>query len=79
MYPNPAEDLMHLYFEQAHHEPLWLSIYDLSGQLMRIQEIPAGTRLHSTNLQDLKHGMYIIEVRRHDRKIVLYRNRLLTY
>jgi len=79
IFPNPATDLVHVRFDDILSEPLWLQIYDFSGRIVHIEEIPAGIQLHSSYLQELNSGLYIIGILNRDRTRTICHKKLLFY
>ncbi|MFC2116455.1 T9SS type A sorting domain-containing protein [Bacteroidota bacterium] len=79
IYPNPARDLVNIQFGGTITESLWLFIHDFSGRLIRMEEIPYGTDIHSISMADKKPGMYILEFLDLNQTQVIHRKKLLLY
>ena len=63
IYPNPSSGLVNLYWSNLNIEGLTLTIYDLAGKPVRkIQIEPEVTEIQ-INIEDLKHGMYLFELK----------------
>ena len=79
IYPNPARDLVNVYFEESPREEMRFTLYDLSGKMVITDVIEQWQQLFTRTLGDLEQGMYILEIRSKDRRRVLYRDKLLHY
>jgi hypothetical protein len=79
IYPNPARDLVNVYFEESPMDEMFFTLYDLSGKKVISDIIEPWQQLFTRSIGDIEQGMYIIEIRSSDRKRVLYRDKLLHY
>jgi len=62
IYPNPAQKVVHLEFEQSQNSESSYKIKSLTGKTIRENTIPAYSKSHSINLEGLSTGIYFIEV-----------------
>jgi PKD repeat protein len=79
IYPNPARELVNVYFEESPGEDMRFTLYDLSGKMVITDVIEPWQQHFTRTLGDLDQGLYILEIRSKDRRQVLYRNKLLHY
>jgi hypothetical protein len=79
IYPNPARELVNVYFEESPREEMRFTLYDLSGKMVITDVIEPWEQLFTRTLSDLEQGLYIVEIRSKDRRRVLYRDKLLHY
>ena len=62
-YPNPASDLIYIEFDIPYNSNIDISLYDISGQLVKQLingEIATGKNLISFSLKPLRKGIYFI-------------------
>jgi len=62
IYPNPARDLVTLTYEDALETVSDVRITDMTGKLVQMHKIGAGTQEHTIDVSSLSPGTYIIEV-----------------
>ena len=79
IYPNPARELLNVYFEESPREDLRFTLYDLSGKMVITDVIQSWQQHFTRTLGDVEQGMYILEIRTWDKRKVLYRDKLLHY
>ncbi|KPL23959.1 MAG: hypothetical protein AMS23_06095 [Bacteroides sp. SM1_62] len=79
IYPNPARDLVNVYFEKSPTEEMQFTLYDLSGKMVITDVIEPWQQQFIRSLGDVEQGLYIVEIRTRDRRRVLYRDKLLHY
>ncbi len=79
MYPNPARELVNVYFEESSTGKMRFTLYDLSGKMVITDVIEPWQQQFTRTLDDLEQGMYIVEIRSWDKRKVLYRDKLLHY
>jgi hypothetical protein len=79
IYPNPARDIVNVYFEELPLEEMQFTLYDLSGKMVISDVIESWQQQFTVSLGDLEQGMYIVEIRSRDRRQVLHRDKLLHY
>ena len=79
LYPNPARELVNVYFEESPGEEMRFNLYDLSGKIVITDIIGPWQQQFTRSLGDLEQGIYIVEIRSRDRRRVLYRDKLLHY
>lgn len=60
IYPNPNDGRVYLNFDQTPEKPVWASIYNSSGQL--VKKILLSKKLEDLNLQGNPSGMYFIRL-----------------
>lgn len=58
IFPNPASDVVYLDVTLAEGESATLHIIDLSGRIIREQQLDAGTTRHLVNVKSLADGVY---------------------
>ncbi len=79
VYPNPARELVNVYFEESPEEKMRFTLYDLSGKMVITDAIEPWQQHFTRTMDDVEQGMYILEIRTWDKRRVLYRDKLLTY
>jgi len=79
VYPNPAGDLVNLYFEDIPGEEMQFNLYDLSGKIVHTDVIDPWQQLYTRSLGGLARGLYIVEVRTRKNRRVIHRDKLLHY
>jgi len=79
VFPNPARDLVNVYFEESPTEEMQFTLYDLSGKMVITDVINPWQQQFTRTLDDVEQGMYIVEISTRDKRKVLYRDKLLTY
>jgi len=79
IYPNPARELVNVYFEESPREEMQFTLYDLSGKMVITDVIGPWQQQFTRTLGDLEQGIYIVEIRTRDRKRVIHRDKLLHY
>jgi PKD repeat protein len=79
IYPNPAGELVHIFFEDEPGETMQLTLYDLSGKLVITDLIDPWQRRFSRSLGGLDRGLYIVEIRTRNKKHVIHRDKLFHY
>jgi hypothetical protein len=79
LYPNPAGERVHIYFEKVPETTLGLTFYDLSGKPVFTDVIHPLEQHYTRSLGGLEKGLYIVEVRSYRDRQVLYRDKLLHY
>jgi hypothetical protein len=79
VYPNPAGELVNLYFEDIPGETMQFTLYDLSGKMVLTDLIDPWQQLYTRSLGGLERGLYIIEVRNRKNKRVFHRDKLFHY
>ena len=64
IFPNPASSIIHFNFNNATNEDAVVSIYNLSGQLLKENKIQANEGFNSNemNIEELSGGLYILRV-----------------
>lgn len=61
IYPNPVNNLLHVFFEDAKTTKLLASIYDLSGKKLFTRELNSGNT-EEFNVSDLAPGYYTLQL-----------------
>jgi hypothetical protein len=79
VYPNPAGELVNLYFDDIPGEEMQITLYDLSGKMVVTDIIDPWQQLYTRNLGGLERGLYIVEVRNRKNKRVIHRDKLFHY
>lgn len=64
IYPNPVSDIIHFNFNNTMNEDAVVSIYNLSGQLLKENKIQLieGFNAHEINIEELNSGIYILRI-----------------
>ena len=65
VYPNPVQNPLTVYLHDFNEPAAYLSIYNMTGQLVAKQQIVLinGTELVNLNLQHLARGQYILQIK----------------
>jgi len=79
VYPNPAGELVNLYFEDIPGEEMQFTLYDLSGKMVITDLIDPWQQIYTRSLGGLERGLYIIEIRTRNKKRVIHRDKLFHY
>jgi hypothetical protein len=79
LYPNPASEMVNIFFEEIPKEEIQLTLYDLAGKVLISDIIEPWTQDYSMSLGDLEQGLYIVEIRTNKNKHISYRGKLLHY
>ncbi len=79
VYPNPAGELVNLYFDDIPGEEMQFTLYDLSGKLVMTDLIDPWQQLYSRSLGGLEKGLYIVEVRARKNRRIIHRDKLFHY
>ena len=77
LYPNPAGELVNVYFEQRPDEALELIIYNLSGRMVLSDRVEEEEMVKTVELNTLGNGMYILELRRVRNGSLYYRTKFV--
>ncbi|GAB4423163.1 MAG: hypothetical protein OHK0039_39670 [Bacteroidia bacterium] len=64
LYPNPADDRVHLRFEWHQLQPASVLLYDMQGRLAKREDIRlfAGENRATIGVQDLPPGTYVLQI-----------------
>jgi hypothetical protein len=76
LYPNPAGELVNVYFEEIPGEAMRFTLYDLSGKKVITDVIEPWQQRYARSLEDLEQGLYIVEIRTHNNRRVVHRGKL---
>jgi hypothetical protein len=79
IYPNPAKDLITVDLGRVPDDPLLFRLYDISGKCIIERQIPSLQKETVFNLEELKHGLYIIEIREKDNFEVIHHGKVVVY
>ena len=79
LYPNPARELVNVYFEEIPREAMRFTLYDLSGKIVITDVIEPWQQRYTISLGDLEQGLYIVEIRTKNNKRVVHRGKLFHY
>ena len=79
VYPNPAGELVNLYFEDIPGEAMQFTLYDLSGKMVITDLIDPWQQLYTRSLGGLERGLYIVEIRSRKNRRVIHRDKLFHY
>ncbi len=77
IYPNPAKDFITVDLGIIQEDPVLFRLYDLSGKCILEQQIPALQKETTFNVEELKHGLYIIEIRKKNSFEVMVHGKLV--
>ena len=62
LYPNPATSNFNLRFEQSPNEDMKLSIYSVSGTLVKQQQLAAYANEYRVDIGELSMGVYFVKL-----------------
>jgi hypothetical protein len=79
LYPNPAGELVNIYFEDVPGEVMQLTLYDLSGKIAISDIIEPWQQHYTRSLGELERGLYIVEIRTRNNRQLIHRDKLLHY
>ena len=79
VYPNPARELVNVYFEESPMEEMRFTLYDLSGKMVITDVIEPWQQHFTRTLGNLEQGLYILEIWSKDRRRMIYRDKMLHY
>ena len=79
LYPNPARELVNVYFEEIPREAMRFTLYDLSGKKVITDLIDPWQQIYTRSLGGLERGLYIIEIRTRNKRRVIHRDKLFHY
>ena len=79
IYPNPAKDMITIDLGMIPEDPVLFRLFDISGKCVLEKQIPPLQKETTLNLEGLKHGLYIIEIRDKERLSVLYHNKVVIF
>jgi hypothetical protein len=79
LYPNPARELINVYFKEIPTEAMRFILYDLSGKMVSSDVIESWQQRYTRSLGHLKQGLYIVEIRTKNNKHVVHRGKLFHY
>jgi hypothetical protein len=77
IYPNPAEDIITIDLGMIPENQILIKLFDLSGKCMLIKQIPLLQEITTLSLEDLSHGLYIIEIREQKKSGVIYHGKIV--
>jgi hypothetical protein len=72
IYPNPANQMVHIFYELKQDKDLWFSIFNPVGQVVYMtgkQSQSVGRQQMTLPLEGLTNGMYIIRIKSDSRQI----------
>jgi len=61
VYPNPANDVLTLNFDNINNADLTLNIYNLAGELVRSETLRQNQQ--QINIEELSNGIYMVEIK----------------
>jgi hypothetical protein len=79
IYPNPAKDFITIDLGNIPENPILFRLYDFSGKCIIEQQIPALQKETIFDLEELKHGLYIIEIRKKNSFEVIHHGKIVVY
>jgi len=79
LYPNPAGELVNIFFEDVPVEAVQFTLYDLSGKMVITDLIDPWQQLYTRSLGGLERGLYIVEIRTRKNKRIIHRDKLFHY
>ncbi|MFN0202030.1 MAG: C25 family cysteine peptidase [Bacteroidia bacterium] len=62
VYPNPAQNSLHLAFDQNLHERASVQLYNVNGQLIQTQSQAETASSLTLNLENVSNGMYFLHI-----------------
>jgi len=60
VYPNPAAHVLHVNLGTGSEDTGRLELMDISGKVMMLEDVPAGTRIFRLNMASLTSGLYFL-------------------
>ncbi len=61
IYPNPTENILTIYLDKTWNESIDMQIFDILGQYVLQNKIPAGVNKWEVNLETLPTGIYFVK------------------
>ncbi|MDO5341473.1 MAG: thiol protease/hemagglutinin PrtT [Bacteroidia bacterium] len=62
IYPNPARDFVNIEIPENHGEIREMSLFDITGKLVRSENIENQSRTYTVSLDDMQSGSYIMKL-----------------
>ncbi len=62
IFPNPTSENINLSMQESPKEELQLELYNIIGQLVLEQQLPAFEKEHTINIQHLQSGVYLVKL-----------------
>ncbi len=79
LYPNPASEIVNIFFEEIPKEEMQFILYDPTGKIVISDVIESWQQCYTRSIWKLEPGMYIVEIRTNNDKQFFYRGKLLHY
>jgi hypothetical protein len=79
IYPNPAKDIITINLGMIPEDPVLFRLFDISGKCILEKQIPPLQEETTLNLDELKHGLYIIEIRQKNSFEAIYHGKVVIY
>ena len=70
IYPNPANDILNVYFGKPTSGQTSIMIFNATGQRVKQSIIPTGTQITSLNIYDLRKGIYVVQIQNNNDRFV---------
>lgn len=58
VYPNPTSGLLNIQYNTASKEPVYFTVYDVTGRVVQSVQLPADATLYVLDLSGLANGLY---------------------
>ena len=62
LFPNPSPDYLNLTFKYSVDEQIFVEVYDITGKLIKNQNISTTNNKSIIDIRDLNRGIYILKV-----------------
>ncbi|MGM0531346.1 MAG: CotH kinase family protein [Bacteroidota bacterium] len=59
VYPVPADEILYI---ETEHEISEVCLYNITGKLVKKEQLEIASKFHSTSVIDLKQGIYLVEI-----------------
>ncbi len=69
LYPNPAQNVINLRFNENQNSQINIQVYNSSGVLLKQEKHPASKKEYRINIEDLETGVYFIKILSDDKKV----------
>jgi len=78
LYPNPASDIINLFFNAETKENTVFELYDISSRKILMQNIPPKTIDYTISLKNIKSGIYYCRISNNNNNLLLKSKLIIT-
>ncbi len=71
LYPNPVQDQLNIVLEAGLEENAKLQLLDLSGKIVAIQDLAAGSQKVQLDVNEMAAGMYLLKIESANKQLLL--------